>query len=390
MDFKELIKGKTCIVVAASGFLRNRNMGAYIDSFDFVIKCNDFYDIVGETGPDLGHRCDLWYGRPQTGAYVFDFYKFATLGSPLICIQPRMEAYADIWDKYQNWFIEKNEGYHYPYRIADVEPYKLLADELDSTPMTGLFSIVDLLNSGASKVVALGFDFMQSGYFSSIKPVDQTPVKSGWHKVNPQMKYMWKLLQEEARFDCDENLKQILYSQFDDNYNKLEWQQRITESELVSFCGGSKEEEMLVFRSCTFECFSIMAQCFNSFFDNANLTYVIQPSIADEMIFNDVSTIKTVNDGPVKYKSFVENVKLNQKKYTICLIPYNNLPLKDYYDILQIVRDLGIKNVYMVSQRGPFRKLDELTELCEKLKYYLENETEFKIMMSKFEQEGVI
>lgn len=60
MKYREYLRNKSCIVIAPSGYLKNRRKGSLIDAFDRVVKCNDFYDM--DDGPDekLGTRCDIW------------------------------------------------------------------------------------------------------------------------------------------------------------------------------------------------------------------------------------------------------------------------------------------------------------------------------------------
>ena len=64
--------------------------------------------------------------------------------------------------------------------------------------------------------------------------------------------------------------------------------------------------------------------------------------------------------------------------------------LRGYLNILKIVRSLHINEVHFVSQRGPFRKLVEISILCEQIESYLAHENSFKVMMSKFDKECVI
>ena len=71
----DLVKNKRCVVVAPSNYLKNRSLGKWIDDFDVVVKCNDFYELQGDGAKDLGKRCDIWYGLPQQRSYQFDYEK---------------------------------------------------------------------------------------------------------------------------------------------------------------------------------------------------------------------------------------------------------------------------------------------------------------------------
>lgn len=389
MEYNEYLLNKSCIVIGPSGYLKNRNQGSFIDSFDRVVKCNDFHDM--DSGPDkeLGARCDIWYGLPQNKTYNFNFSKLhSELNPRILCITPKRDSYANIWHESLNRFKKQNELYGYTYRIADEESFELLIRDVDSMPMTGLIAINDLLHAGAKSVYALGFDFHATGYYNEKSSVSEG-VKSGWHKIDPQMKYMWDLLQNESRFDCDDNLKQILHSHFDKNYSHDHWQRQITESELKYFCNEFKDDEILIFRSCNFESFTIMAEIFNTFFQRNKLSYVVQKSVEEEAIFAD-STLISIGSDSFKYEEMIQNTTLQSKKFVACLVPYNNLPLKHYFNIIKMVKSLNIKELYFVSQRGPFRKLSDIKNLCDKLESYLKNEESFKIMISKFDTERFI
>lgn len=390
MEYHEYLRNKSCIVVAPSGYLKNRRKGSFIDGFDRVVKCNDFYDMNAGQDEELGARCDIWYGLPENKSYNFNFAKLHSKLNPrIMCIQPKKDSYAKTWQESIERFKKQNELYGYTHRIVDEESYELLVREVDSMPMTGLMAINDLLHFGAKSVYALGFDFHTSGYYNEKTSISEG-VKSGWHKVDPQMKHIWDLLQNDSRFDCDDNLKQILHSHFDESYSHDHWQRQITESELEHFCNEFKDDVILIFRSCNFDSFSIMAEIFNTFFQKDKLSYVVQKSVEDEAIFDGLTTIRTGSDSSIKYEEVIQNATLQSKKFVACLVPYNNLPLKHYFNIIKIVKSLNIKEVYFVSQRGPFRKLFDIQNLCEKLEFYLKNEESLKIMMSKFDIERFI
>ena len=68
--------------------------------------------------------------------------------------------------------------------------------------MTGIIAIMDLLNNGASKVHALGFDFMKSGYYDET-PVDLNVLQNGWHNTLNHKMFLHELMIKEKRFSPD-------------------------------------------------------------------------------------------------------------------------------------------------------------------------------------------
>ena len=59
LKFPELVANKRCVVVVPSNSLKNRSLGQWIDDFDVVVKCNDFYELQDDRAKDLGKRCDI-------------------------------------------------------------------------------------------------------------------------------------------------------------------------------------------------------------------------------------------------------------------------------------------------------------------------------------------
>ena len=77
---------------------------------------------------------------------------------------------------------------------------------------------MDLLHHGASKVHALGFDFLRSGYYNE-KAIDLHVLQSGWHNTSNLKKFLHDLLGKEKRFSADPHLKSILDSEFFNNFD---------------------------------------------------------------------------------------------------------------------------------------------------------------------------
>jgi len=63
--FEELIKNKKVIFVGPSPILKGSKLGEWIDSFDIVIRTNNFYSTLEENKEDYGSKCDVLYTNVQ-------------------------------------------------------------------------------------------------------------------------------------------------------------------------------------------------------------------------------------------------------------------------------------------------------------------------------------
>lgn len=387
MDFKELIKDKTCVVVAPSGFMSGRGHGKWIDSFDFVVKTNKMYLEISNSY-DFGERLDLWYGRPITKDYVLDYDFYGSRNIKMMCLLPQTRDGWEQWEELHQKFIIKNKKYNFPYRVTDKSEFIHFEEKLDSVPTTGVFAIYDLLNQGAGKVFALGFDFHRSGYGHS-QAVDLTTINGDRHKTKPQMKYLWELLKSETRFECDLNLKHILHEEFDPNYCSKRWLSNVLRYELDTFCRNLFDEKTLVFRSCTLSNFSIIAEILNQKWCNRRLSYLAQSSIIKYLDFDGPHVIDYGSDDPFNYDRSMQITELIEHKYTTCIIPYNGLELINYYEIFKIVRDLNIRNVFLVSQRGNLKRLVNIGIICSELETYGAKKQEYQILRDKYECKNI-
>ncbi|MFT6989270.1 MAG: hypothetical protein ACJASL_001239 [Paraglaciecola sp.] len=391
MDNKlELVKGKRCVVVAPSGYLKGRGSksGEFIESFDSVIKCTNSCEI-DDPNNELGARCDIWYGLPYYPAIAWSV-SFAALKKQsvkLLSFQPRLERYGDKWDTSVNWFLEKNKQHQHNWVEANREHYQKLLTELSCIPFTGVFAVIDLLNQGAKEVYAYGHDFYQTGYFD-----DRASSRfegSEWHKLEPQMAMFWKLLQTEPRFNCDDNLKQILYAMFGEENKVLDQVRRLFLTDLSHFF-DKKQQSMLVFRTCNIQKFTPFLSVIESYFADDSVDVLCQSSFVEQLAGSKSHIINYGSDQAIKFEVAMAAPELRQKKYLSCLIPYNGLEMLTYYDVLLIVKSLDIANIFIVSPRGGLFKIDDINKVCLQIEKYLSVRAEYKMLNDKFDRKNCL
>src|SRR5690606_31521372 len=189
-EFK-LVKGKRCIVLAPSGYLKGRGKESreLMNSFDYVVKTTYMCEI-DDPDLDLGERCDIWYGLPQNkGGWQVSADALRRQNVKELRLQPCIAQYENTWYDYVSAFIKRNEKERLNYSIAQTKVYQKLVDEMECIPFSGVFAIADLLANGAEFVFAYGYDFYRSGYFNGATTINAA--NEAWHKFEPQMHYFW-------------------------------------------------------------------------------------------------------------------------------------------------------------------------------------------------------
>lgn len=381
-----MVKGKTCIVVAPSGYLKGRgaSSGKFIESFDCVVKCTRAIEL-DDPDNELGIRSDLWYGLPYYSSlsWGISFDALHRQSLKLMCFRPRAERYGAVWDEAVEWFLKANSEHNFLWQEGCTSTNNRLMEQLDCVPYMGVLAIIDLLDQGAGKVYAYGHDFYQSGYFN-----DEDSSLSGdsdWHKVEPQMQLLWQLLQSEPRFDCDDNLKQLLSQKCGTELDIRESRQRLFHTDLQHFF-LEKKQSVLMFRSCNIEYFKQFLSGVESYFNAANIHVLCQKGFVNEFegYRSDIINYQSDESFSKAQAMMISALRLNH--FDSCLIPYNGLELLTYHHIFLIVAALGINNVYLISTRGALSKLKHLDNEIARIERYLPMRAEFRVLSDKYDR----
>ena len=371
--FRELIAGKKCVVVAPSGFMKGRRNGKYIDSFDFVAKCN-IWDFDDSKKVDLGSKCDFVYGRPKVQSYKLNLDSFDSNIVKLFCFLPKTKSGWENWSQDHLYFIDKHKNYNFDFRVLDSKDFNKLENTLSSVPFTGIVAINDLLKNGASEVHAIGFDFHKSGYVS-FQSVRRSLTFSGRHNLFACQKYVWELIKTEPRFQCDDHLKSILEKIFKpnlvDNVSKII---KVLTSEFDHFCNNYRNDNILLFRSCNLEIFEIITKCIRKFWKKSLVSVVIQNSQIDNCSVKDLDVISYDSNKPITFEYIKSKKKsLINKNIKVCFIPYNNMELHTYYNIFKILVKLNIEKVFLINLDGFLKEMPHPQETCKEIEFYLNN-----------------
>jgi hypothetical protein len=384
------IVGKKCIVVAPSGYLNGRGArsGEFVDSFDFVVKCTRTIDITDDNY-ELGKRCDLWFGLPFYAKLPWQLSddihcKFA---AKHLFFQPKLDRYKEIWDESIAHFKSRNLAQQVSWSEAPTHLYERLIKQFDCIPFTGVFAIFVLLELGASEVYAYGHDFYLTGYFDNVAPAQLS--NSDWHKLKPQMQFLWHLLQTEPRFKCDKNLSQLLTREFGSEAKKEASSQALLASDCDFFLSQSPSQT-LIFRSNNIQCFTKNLQIIKSFIDCEFLFVLAQISVVDELALHVKNIVTYPSDKPFDSQLALSLTTLHEHVFHQCLVPYNGEKLSTYLEIFKVISALKIKRTYLVSQRGALIEISNVNRIVEEIEEYLSVRERYQLLASKYDRKHCV
>lgn len=385
----DLVKNKRCVVVAPSNYLKNRSLGEWIDDFDVIVKCNDFYELQDDGAKDLGKRCDVWYGLPQQRSYQFGYEKCKSKLNPKhFRIQARHTSYADFWDKTMLEFEEKNNSFGFDYSIIDSEWYAHLAERIGCIPMTGILAIFDLLKQEASEVHALGFDFMQSGYYNDY-PIDPKVESSGWHKNLNLKKVLHELLISEDRFFCDHHLETILSSELSDHFDRKKCFADNFENDCKLFFDSCTQESVLMIHSSNRFNFETAISLTSKFNEKSKIHVISSSENVSEDKKRNI-TRYSCKERKLSAESISDLETLQKQHFQYCLVGYNGRGLFQYLNIFKLLSGLHCSEIFLVSELGFLRKIESPDLHISEIKEFLRSKDRFNYLQTKYNRENCI
>jgi hypothetical protein len=384
-----MVANKRCVVVAPSYYLKGRQHGTFIDEFDIVAKCNDFYDLQDEGENDLGKRCDIWYGLPQQRSYQFDYEKCKNKLNPRhLRIQARLPSYGDFWDQTMLEFEEKNQSFGFDYSVIESGWYADLAERIGCMPMTGILAIFDLLEHGASEIYALGFDFMKSGYYNDY-PIDTKVELSGWHKNANLKEALHKLLMSENRFSCDSHLENILSSELNESFDPKKSFEINLIQECKQFFDPCAKEPILMIRSSNRFSFDTALSQIRKF-NEANKIHIISSSENRSESNEPEIYFHTCEENKISLQTIKDSKALKELKFQYCLVGYNGQSLFEYLNIFKVLSALHCSKIFLVSEMGFLQKIESPDLYVSEISEFLLSKDRFNYLNTKYNRENCI
>lgn len=180
-DFQELFKGKRVVVIGAADSAYEKELGRYIDGFDFVIRINKALITYNENQAKfIGKKTDVlihnFHENMDDGGggpidwTVFDSFQLKYL------VQSKSDFLGkrNVFNYFKKYQSESREVH-----LLDSNTYANIKKEFGSSfPTRGLLGIYSSLISNAKEVYLTGFTFFKTpyanGYRDNIKSVSET------------------------------------------------------------------------------------------------------------------------------------------------------------------------------------------------------------------------
>jgi len=220
-EFNDYLADKKVIIVGPAYYLRDKQQGDYINSFDVVVRINEpmHAPINRQDKIDFGDKTNIIYLPPSLTKIFITRQIKSTKGWG----KKKVFTQADIIATYNRWQMRGVEwivgrdrenqliNFRFNYLNMNEEWVSAIAHKagLPRLKATGILATNHLLESGLKSLNVVGFDFYQTGYYHA-----KDNWKTGRPKIgtegNPHLKYFKKLVEENDRLFIDEHLKGIL------------------------------------------------------------------------------------------------------------------------------------------------------------------------------------
>tara|TARA_B100000212_G_scaffold341345_1_gene324271 strand:+ start:433 stop:1197 length:765 start_codon:yes stop_codon:yes gene_type:complete len=254
--------------------------------------------------------------------------------------------------------------------------------------MTGILAIMDLLYHGASKVHALGFDFLRSGYYNE-KAIDLHVLQSGWHNTSNLKRFLHDLLGKEKRFSADPHLKSILDSEFSNNFDHEKTFNLNLKNECKKFLHPYSQQPLLLIRSSNRFSFDKTLSLIRNFNENPPI-HIISSSENS----TDSNELKIYFHPSLEKKISPQTLKdldvLKKLQFQYCIIFYNGKGLHEYLNIFEILNHLKCSNLFLLSELGFLRKVLDIKQTISEINEFLAKKERFDYLNSKYNRENCI
>ncbi len=207
-NYKELINNKRIIFVCPSNILIGKKMGTWIDSFDIVVRINQFFNTLNLNIEDCGQKCDVLYINNQ---FAREFSPFALKnwkqkGLKWLC-----------WKHVLNEIDKKINNRSFGQVISELK----MIDGI----LTGTIVVKDLLNQKPKELYISGMNFYSKvknnnyyidGYAPDrfvpdnlINNIDLNNQENKIHDIPSNKKYILRLYDRKIINFCDITKKEL-------------------------------------------------------------------------------------------------------------------------------------------------------------------------------------
>jgi len=219
----KLIYNQRVAIIGPSGYLMNKNLGSFINSFDTICRSN--YFAAKGLEHDYGNRTDIMFynccyiSLSKMKKHIHNSYDVAQQIKLVVC--PVVKSLAQ--DKWQEWDdnyiapVTKNFQTIDPLGLdfcwIGIKNYKLLINEIGyKEPNSGIMSISMILKHKPKELFISGFSFYNQKvpiYFDNY-PMAVPGQTGAGHNQNKQLHYLKTEILKQKNIIIDSCLKKIL------------------------------------------------------------------------------------------------------------------------------------------------------------------------------------
>lgn len=191
MIYKEYIFDKKVILVCPSNILIDSKLGIWIDSFDVVIRINNFFNTIKFNIKDCGKRCDVLYINNQFAREFspFPLENWKSKGLKWLCYKKVLNE------------VDKN---------INNRIFGHVAKELNTVygALTGTLAVKDILNQRPKTLYVSGMNFYSSPennshYIEGYAPGRDAEYENRIHNVESNKSYIIRLYKNKKIKLCE-------------------------------------------------------------------------------------------------------------------------------------------------------------------------------------------
>jgi hypothetical protein len=214
-EYLTWLNHKDVIIVGPAGYLQGEGKGAWIDTFDVVVRINHAIPIAFPE--DYGSKTDVLY-------HIFSHRNPEKTSKKLI----DQNEVLDWRDAHVKWVVSRHSADSQ--RIKQIAPiidslvpwccmrhmfYEKLRRSIgDMSPNTGIAAIMHILSTLVRSLTVVGFDLYASGVYQGYGDVgeneDASKINDHWHSQVAQADYLRKIVRRDNRLIIDDHLRAVL------------------------------------------------------------------------------------------------------------------------------------------------------------------------------------
>lgn len=204
-QYSEYLKSQSVALVGPAPTMEGSQNGAFIESFDIVVRLNHILPIPKQLQNDIGERTDvLYHNLWESNPYCTPFPRLVEILEETV--QWICSAHPEI--NLDHPFAEdiasfkKTLSGRVPFHLVDQNRYLKLREAIGCRPNVGISAIVDLLSFEISELYITGFTFYRQDLPQYHKHYHAMGLDTV-HNQEKQRMYLQELVSKDSRINFD-------------------------------------------------------------------------------------------------------------------------------------------------------------------------------------------